>query len=1118
MAKGIAATLSGDITVPITIAANTSLDHLLTGSVTVPVAVAATLVAQYNESIVGSVSVPITVTSGMAAAFANIISGSIAVPITVAATTQYNLHASITGAVTVPITITAGLATSSGNEIVGSIAVPITVASTLVFNKHASITSNILVRVLPISGSVLDNSIAYARALSYSDEGVWLDESGNAHHAQFGSANIAFIGPDDTDTQALYLPGPIQNYASTPDAAALDITGDIDIQVLAALDDWTPSVTTTLLSKYLTSSTPDHLAYKLRVDTLGRVALDWSEDGTTSKGESASTATGLSDGEKQWIRVTLDVDDGAGDATVTFYLGGSADTPSWSQLGTPVKVGSTTSIAAETATLEVGSYNNGVTHVAAGKFYRAIVKDGIDGTTVFDADFTAEATGTTSFTESSSNAAMVTVNQSGADTNDPLFLSPDGYVSYSEPGTQYLYLPGSTGNYASTPDAAPLHITGDIDIAVRVALDQWPPPSFSTVISRYKTAGGSDLSWRMSVQAGTNKLSFIWSYDGTNTSSGLSTAGVSASDGDVLWIRATLDVDNDSGGYDLKFYTGGSGDTPSWSQLGNTVTGGATTVINAGTVDLQLGGYNSGATAPAVGKYFNAIVKDGIDGTTVFDADFTDRSNVVEPFATFTEDSSNAATVTINRSSSGRKSSVVDYPLFLLGTDDYFEIADHADLNFGANDSFTLMVLMRDYGAVAYHAYICKRTNVATASVGYLLYRGAADIVKLEISDGTTEDADSGVDLTGVTGLLTALAGVRDTGADTLEVFNDATSAGPSTDDTTGTLTNTNDLYVGALADASAYYVEGEIFAYTIWRSALNDSVQVAAIQELLGARVLGLLANFNESITGSVNVPVTIASTMDATFHESITGTVTVPITIASGMLASVAEATIIGAVTVSITIASGMIASIAGAELVGDVTILVTVASTMQAAYNESIVGAITVPITISAALDFTLNASIAGSIDVPLNITAITTYNTHPTIFGSVGVDITPAANMLSSFGRAVIGAITVPITILANTGVGRTIAGGVDLPINIASTMQYNSNRSIIGSTDLALTITAAMVANKNPSLIGNITVPINIAASLDSSAKFLLTTVYHTLYLETNPTFNTYVKTRYETSG
>jgi len=55
----------------------------------------------------------------------------------------------------------------------------------------------------------------------------------------------------------------------------------------------------------------------------------------------------------------------------------------------------------------------------------------------------------------------------GVDTNDPLRL-----IRTNE---NYLYLPGTNGNYVSTPDAAPLDITGDIDIRVRISLDDWMP-------------------------------------------------------------------------------------------------------------------------------------------------------------------------------------------------------------------------------------------------------------------------------------------------------------------------------------------------------------------------------------------------------------------------------------------------------------------------------------------------------------------------------------------------------------------------------------------------------------------------------------------------------------------
>jgi len=103
------------------------------------------------------------------------------------------------------------------------------------------------------------------------------------------------------------------------------------------------------------------------------------------------------------------------------------------------------------------------------------------------------------------------------------------------------------------------------------------------------------------------------------------------------------------------------------------------------------------ATNEAAGKVYAAVIKNGIDGTTVFDLD---PSVAVEPYATFVEQSSNLATVTINRSATGRKTAVVDRPLFLLGTDDYFEVPDHANLDFAAGDSFTIAIALRQYGQI----------------------------------------------------------------------------------------------------------------------------------------------------------------------------------------------------------------------------------------------------------------------------------------------------------------------------------------------------------------------------------------------------------------------------------
>ena len=182
----------------------------------------------------------------------------------------------------------------------------------------------------------------------------------------------------NTSEDYLRVTGTSGDYASTPDAAGLDITGDIDLRVKVALDDWTPAAESTLIAKY--TATGDERSYALAVTTGGNLILRWTEDGSTELTETSSAAVSASNGGTIWVRATLDVDDGASDAQVTFYT--SSDGSTWTQLGAVQAVGATTSIYASTAVLELGSQSEGTVNRAAGKIFRAEVLSGIGGSAV----------------------------------------------------------------------------------------------------------------------------------------------------------------------------------------------------------------------------------------------------------------------------------------------------------------------------------------------------------------------------------------------------------------------------------------------------------------------------------------------------------------------------------------------------------------------------------------------------------------------------------------------------------------------------------------------------------------------------------------------------------------
>ena len=235
----------------------------------------------------------------------------------------------------------------------------------------------------------------------------------------------------------VYLNGAAGNNMSTPDSNALDISSDIDIRAQIALDDWTPAAASVLINKFL--GTGNQRSYSLFVDTNGTLVFNWSSDGTNQTQPVSTVATGIADGATKWVRVTLDVDNGSSQNETKFWL--SDDGITWTQLGTTITNSGVTSIYNSTTQLTIGT-NSGTSAsgLSRGKFFRAQVLNGIDGTVAFDANFETSITSLlqTSFTESSANAATVTINRSGS-----------AYRSAGITAAGYLY-PGATNTFSAS--------------------------------------------------------------------------------------------------------------------------------------------------------------------------------------------------------------------------------------------------------------------------------------------------------------------------------------------------------------------------------------------------------------------------------------------------------------------------------------------------------------------------------------------------------------------------------------------------------------------------------------------------------------------------------------------
>lgn len=189
-------------------------------------------------------------------------------------------------------------------------------------------------------------------------------------------------------------------------------------------------------------------------------------------------------------------------------------------------------------------------------------------------------------------------------------------------GSSYLDAEGAVGDYAWTADNAALHVTGDLDVRVDAALTNWTTSSVG-LVGRW---GGSTTtrSWRLDIDAGLIPL-LTWTPDGTTTNlfESFATVPLTIPPGGRIALRATLDVNNGSGGSTTTFYTAPTSAGP-WTQLGAAVTQAGTTSINAGAAPLRIADVDSEPSwTPAAGRVYSVQMLSGIGGTAVADPDFT---------------------------------------------------------------------------------------------------------------------------------------------------------------------------------------------------------------------------------------------------------------------------------------------------------------------------------------------------------------------------------------------------------------------------------------------------------------------------------------------------------------
>jgi hypothetical protein len=196
----------------------------------------------------------------------------------------------------------------------------------------------------------------------------------------------------------LLLDGTTAGNASTPDAAALEITGDFDLRWEGEIAEWVRGDDwwgewPALVGRWKPAG--NNRAYMMWVSG-DILAVSWSTDGTDANARSYAAGILPVTTGRFAVRGVLDVNDG-GAHTVRGYWAPSLAGP-WEQIGEQTEAGTTSVYGGGTAPLEVGVITGEITVPFYGRCYAAEVRNAV-GSVVANPDFEDQQPGATSFTD-----------------------------------------------------------------------------------------------------------------------------------------------------------------------------------------------------------------------------------------------------------------------------------------------------------------------------------------------------------------------------------------------------------------------------------------------------------------------------------------------------------------------------------------------------------------------------------------------------------------------------------------------------------------------------------------------------------------------------------------------
>jgi hypothetical protein len=458
------------------------------------------------------------------------------------------------------------------------------------------------------------------------------------------------------------------------------------------------------------------------------------------------------------------------------------------------------------------------------------VKGVSDGATFVEVDFTDQTPGASTIT--AETGQTVTMNGNAA-------IVPDGQLRIHDSTPTYLDLPGAAADDTSLTTTM-ANAADKVTAVVRFMADDTTPASNQYII------GGNASECAIGIRTSGQLRARIRNGAETLINSDLGSISGVVSGSQTAWVKVEWDLvaDDASAWYSLDDTN--DPDAVAWTALDqNEALTGGDNAAHAPTT------FYIGSTASTT-EFAGAILYHRLtwDGTVEIDADFTDLAPGV---TSFTEDSTNAATVTlngnaaiaggsnkwdVNRATSGYTTTLVgdNGPMFVLdGTNDYLEIADNSALDFDPTVTDSTIVLVHRAHNLGTGTLIAKRNGQANTDDGWSIYTDASGIPTAEVADGTNEASDTGAAPVASALVTTGFLWDSQT-ADEIEATQNGVGTGSASDTSSvGTgITNTNTVRIGTESDGGVPW-DGEFIAAALWQRLLTDAEILEASQRMAG-------------------------------------------------------------------------------------------------------------------------------------------------------------------------------------------------------------------------------------------------------------------------------------------